>query len=67
MNQQTSPTVTGVPPAFLNRFSHSIIGVLSGFDPSIPIYKFIQSGPIRGKSGGFRFGCRRDFVVHLET
>jgi predicted nucleotide-binding protein len=26
-----------------------------------------QSGPIRGKSGGFRFGCRRDFVVHLET
>ena len=26
-----------------------------------------QSGPIRGKCGGFRFGCRRDFVVHLET
>jgi len=32
MNQQTSPTVTGVPPAFLNRFGHSITGVLSGFD-----------------------------------
>jgi hypothetical protein len=32
MNQQTSPTVTDVPPAFLNRFSHSITGVLSGFD-----------------------------------
>ena len=32
MNSQTSPTVTGVPPAFLNRFGHSITGVLSGFD-----------------------------------
>jgi len=32
MNPQTSPTLTGVPPAFLYRFSHSITGVLSGFD-----------------------------------
>jgi hypothetical protein len=32
MNPQTSPTVTGVPPAFLNRFGDSITGVLSGFD-----------------------------------
>ena len=32
MKQQTSPTVTSVPPAFLNRFSHSLTGVLSGFD-----------------------------------
>ena len=32
MNQQTSPTVAGVPPAFLNRFGDSITGVLSGFD-----------------------------------
>jgi hypothetical protein len=32
MNQQTSPTVTGVPPAFLNRFGNSMTGVLSGFD-----------------------------------
>jgi hypothetical protein len=32
MNQQTSPTVTGVPPAFLNRFGNSVTGVLSGFD-----------------------------------
>jgi hypothetical protein len=32
MNSQTSPTVAGVPPAFINRFGHSITGVLSGFD-----------------------------------
>jgi hypothetical protein len=32
MKQQTSPIVTGVPPAFLNRFGHSLTGVLSGFD-----------------------------------
>jgi hypothetical protein len=32
MNPQTSPTGTGIPPAFLNRFSHSMTGVLSGFD-----------------------------------
>jgi hypothetical protein len=32
MNPQTSPTGTGVPPAFLNRFGNSITGVLSGFD-----------------------------------
>ena len=32
MNAQTSPTVTGVPPAFLNRFGDSITGVLSGVD-----------------------------------
>jgi hypothetical protein len=32
MNPQTSPTDTGVPPAFLNRFGTSITGVLSGFD-----------------------------------
>jgi hypothetical protein len=32
MNQQTSPTDTGVPPAFLNRFGSSVTGVLSGFD-----------------------------------
>jgi hypothetical protein len=32
MNSQTSPIVTGVPPSFLNRFSASITGVLSGFD-----------------------------------
>ena len=32
MNPQTSPIVTGVPPAFLNRFGTSITGVLSGFD-----------------------------------
>src|SRR5664279_6546837 len=32
MNQQAFPSVTVVPPAFLNRFSHSIIGVLSGVD-----------------------------------
>jgi hypothetical protein len=32
MNSQTSPTVTGDPPAFLNRFQHSLTGVLSGFD-----------------------------------
>jgi hypothetical protein len=29
---QTSSTVTGVPPAFLNRFGDAITGVLSGFD-----------------------------------
>jgi hypothetical protein len=32
MKQQTSPIVTGVPPAFLNRFGDSITGILSGFD-----------------------------------
>jgi hypothetical protein len=32
MNQQTSPTVASVPPAFNNRFGNSITGVLSGFD-----------------------------------
>jgi hypothetical protein len=32
MNLQTSSTDTSVPPAFLNRFGHSITGVLSGFD-----------------------------------
>jgi hypothetical protein len=32
MNQQTSPIVASVPPAFLNRFGDSITGVLSGFD-----------------------------------
>ena len=32
MKSQTSPLVTGVPPAFLNRFGTSITGVLSGFD-----------------------------------
>src|ERR1039458_2060358 len=32
MNTQTSPTVSGVPPAFLNRFGDSMTGVLSGFD-----------------------------------
>jgi hypothetical protein len=32
MKQQTSPSVTGVPPAFLNRFGGSVTGVLSGFD-----------------------------------
>jgi hypothetical protein len=32
MNQQTSPTDTGVPPVFLNRFGDSVTGVLSGFD-----------------------------------
>src|SRR5229473_2624139 len=32
MKQQTSPTDTGVPPAFLNRFGDAITGVLSGFD-----------------------------------
>ena len=32
MNEQTSPTVAGVPPAFINRFGNSITGVLSGFD-----------------------------------
>jgi hypothetical protein len=32
MKQQTSPIVTGVPPAFLNRFGSSMTGVLSGFD-----------------------------------
>src|SRR5215207_9085516 len=32
MNTQTSPVDAGVPPAFLNRFGSSIIGVLSGFD-----------------------------------
>jgi hypothetical protein len=32
MNAQTSPTVTDVPPAFLNRFNQSLTGVLSGFD-----------------------------------
>jgi len=32
MKQQTSPIVTGVPPAFLNRFGNFIAGVLSGFD-----------------------------------
>jgi hypothetical protein len=32
MNPQTSPVGTGIPPAFLNRFGHSITAVLSGFD-----------------------------------
>lgn len=32
MKQQTSPTVTGVPPVFLNRFGSAVTGVLSGFD-----------------------------------
>jgi hypothetical protein len=32
MNEQTSPTVAGVPPTFLNRFGNSVTGVLSGFD-----------------------------------
>ncbi len=32
MNTQTSPTDSGVPPAFLNRCGDSIAGVLSGFD-----------------------------------
>lgn len=32
MNSQTSPTVTSVPPAFVNRFGHALTGVLSGFD-----------------------------------
>jgi hypothetical protein len=32
MNSQTSSIVTGVPPAFLNRFHDSMTGVLSGFD-----------------------------------
>jgi hypothetical protein len=32
MNPQTAPTLTSVPPAFLNRFGDSITGVLSGFD-----------------------------------
>lgn len=32
MNPQTASIVTGVPPAFLNRFGASITGVLSGFD-----------------------------------
>src|SRR4051812_1600568 len=32
MNTQTSSVDAGVPPAFLNRFGSSIIGVLSGFD-----------------------------------
>jgi hypothetical protein len=32
MNSQTTSLVTSVPPAFLNRFSDSITGVLSGFD-----------------------------------
>jgi len=32
MKQQTSSPDTGVPPVFLNRFSDSITGVLSGFD-----------------------------------
>ncbi|HEY6072311.1 MAG TPA: hypothetical protein VIV15_02710, partial [Anaerolineales bacterium] len=32
MNSQTSPTVTSVPPSFVNRFGHSLTGVLSGFD-----------------------------------
>ena len=32
MNSQTRPTGGGVPPVFLNRFGHSILGVLSGFD-----------------------------------
>ncbi|HUI08056.1 MAG TPA: hypothetical protein VL486_13740 [Verrucomicrobiae bacterium] len=32
MNQQTSSTVPGIPPAFLNRFGNSLTGVLSGFD-----------------------------------
>jgi hypothetical protein len=32
MNQQTSPPVTGVPPAFLTRFGNFVTGVLSGFD-----------------------------------
>jgi hypothetical protein len=32
MKSQTSPLVTTVPPAFLNRFGTSITGVLSGFD-----------------------------------
>ena len=32
MNEQTSPTVAGLPPAFFNRFGDSITGVLSGFD-----------------------------------
>jgi hypothetical protein len=32
MKSQTSPLVTGVPSAFLNRFGTSMPGVLSGFD-----------------------------------
>jgi hypothetical protein len=32
MKSQTSSLVTGVPPAFLNRFGTSITGVWSGFD-----------------------------------
>ena len=32
MNPQTSPTLTGVPPAFLNRCGSSLTAVLSGFD-----------------------------------
>jgi hypothetical protein len=32
MNPPTSPTDTGVAPAFFNRFGDSITGVLSGFD-----------------------------------
>ena len=32
MNDQTAPTVTGVPPVFHNRFDDAITGVLSGFD-----------------------------------
>lgn len=32
MNSQTTPIVTGVPPAFLTRISDSITGVLCGFD-----------------------------------
>ena len=32
MNHQTSSIGTGVPPAFLTRFGHSLTGVLSGFD-----------------------------------
>jgi hypothetical protein len=32
MNTRTSSVDTGVPPAFLNRFGASILGILSGFD-----------------------------------
>ncbi|MBI5388407.1 MAG: hypothetical protein HZA90_27395, partial [Verrucomicrobia bacterium] len=32
MNSQTTALVPGVPPAFRNRFSDSMTGVLSGFD-----------------------------------
>jgi hypothetical protein len=39
----------------------------STMNMNIEVEPLEQSGPIRGKSGGFRFGCRRDFVVHPET